>query len=157
MDIITPARVRERIIHWADRDEQTGCLVSRYSVGSHGYAQIGWHEGGRRIVTLAHRALWIAERGPIPEGMTVDHEECHNRKCVEITHLRLLTNLDNARRNKAGRDWPLDGTCIRGHHPTWWRPKGPTRSKGYCHGCRMEAQAKSRGATLKHDYTQPKF
>jgi hypothetical protein len=49
----------------------------------------------------------------------------------------LLTNLDNARRNKAGRDWPL-GTCIRGHGPEHWRPKCSTRQKGYCAKCRAE-------------------
>jgi len=92
----------------------SGCLESMYSRGSHGYAQIGWNEPGYAgaQMLLAHRAVWQAINGPIPEGMTVDHM-CHNRVCVEIAHMRLLTNFENARRT-AGRDWPL-GECVNGH------------------------------------------
>ena len=115
--VAIPERVYERIIHWADRapareDQEVGCLISRYSVGSHGYAQIGWNEGGKRTVTLAHLALWRYLRGQITEGMTVDHQ-CKTKKCVEESHLRLLSNFDNARRT-GGRDWPL-GQCANGH------------------------------------------
>lgn len=99
----------QRIVSHADRDEQTGCLVSRYSVGSHGYAQ-AWD--GETVV-LAHRIVWEWHNGPIPDGITVDHEDCHNRQCVEIDHMRNLTNLENARRNMPGRNWDL-GTCIEG-------------------------------------------
>jgi hypothetical protein len=112
-----PERVYQRVLHWTDRaepreDQEIGCLVSRYSTGSHGYAQVGWKEGGKNRVTLAHLALWRYEEGPIPDGMTVDHE-CKTKKCVERQHLRLLTNFDNARRTN-GRDWPL-GQCANGH------------------------------------------
>lgn len=145
--MVIPERVYERATHWADRDETTGCLVSRYSVGSHGYAQIGWNEDGERTVTLVHRVVWQRNHGPIPDGWTVDHEECRNPKCCEITHLRLITNLDNARRNKAGRDWAIGtGECIRGHSASHWKPKGEiTRSgrprvKGYCSECNKENQ-----------------
>lgn len=124
-----------RVIASADRDLETGCLISRYSTGSHNYAQ-AWD--GETVV-LAHRIVWEHERGPIPEGMTVDHI-CHNRKCVDIVHLRMLSNLDNSRRNRTRDDWPL-GQCVNGHDDaTYWRPKGPTRVKGYCHACRIEAQ-----------------
>ena len=127
-----------------------GCLNCTYSLGSHGYPQ-AWD--GETVV-LAHRIVWEHHHGPVPEGMTVDHRQdvCGNKRCVEIEHLRLLTNLDNARRNATGRDWPLDGRCVRGHDAKWWKPKGPTRQKGYCHGCRMEQQARSRGQRLRKDY-----
>lgn len=129
-----------------------GCLVCGYSTGSHGYAQ-AWD--GVTVV-LAHRIVWEWNHGPIPEGVTVDHEVCRNRRCVNIEHLRLLPNLDNARRNLQGRDWPIgEGECIRGHHQSWWRPKGPERSKGYCHGCRMVRQAEKRGTVLRLDYDRP--
>lgn len=125
----------ERIIAWADRDPETGCLVSRYSVGSHGYAQ-AWD--GVTVV-LAHRIVWEFNNGPIPPGMTVDHGgACFNRRCEEIAHMRLLPNLENARRTN-GRDWPL-GTCINGHGPEFWKPKGPERMKGYCSECRRIAR-----------------
>ena len=93
-------------------------------------------------MVLAHRVVWEHHHGPIPAGMTVDHI-CHNKRCIEIEHLRMLTNLDNARRNGPG-DWPLDGRCKNGHPASSWRPKSPTNMKGYCHDCRMVIQRRRR-------------
>lgn len=140
----------QRIMDRSDLNDD-GCRISRYSVGSHGYAQ-AWD--GVTVV-LAHRIVWEWHHGPIPEGMTVDHI-CHAQKCVEIEHLRLITNLQNARRNGPG-DWPLDGTCKHGHDESWWKPKEVgVRTKGYCHACRMEAQRLKRGdGPRRLDYTQP--
>lgn len=139
--MVIPHRVYLRILSWTDPGDE-GCLVSRYSTGSHEYAQIGWVEGGVRVVTLCHLALWRYTRGPIPEGMTVDHT-CRNRKCVRLEHLRLLPNLENARRNAPGRDWEL-GVCAHGHGPEHWRPKTEgLRLKGYCRACRRTAKGLS--------------
>jgi hypothetical protein len=90
----------------------SGCLISTYSVASHGYAQIGWTGEGMRTGTTAHRAAWVHVNGQIPDGMTVDHT-CKNRPCVNVDHLRLLTNYENGRRT-FGRDWPV-GECVNGH------------------------------------------
>lgn len=65
-----------RVTEWADRDESTGCLVSRYSVGSHGYAQATDGDGP----TLAHLIVWRYVNGPIPKGMTVDLTKPRVRK-----------------------------------------------------------------------------
>jgi hypothetical protein len=102
----TPRRVLERARDRWD-DGSHGCRISTYSVGSHGYAQLGWYADRTNHMVLAHRGAWEAERGPIPEGMT-DHM-CKQRRCVNVLHLRLLTNHENARRN-TGRDMPL-GRC----------------------------------------------
>lgn len=120
------------------------CHESTYSVASHGYAQIGWQDAdGKRHGTTAHRAAWAHHHGQVAQGETVDRT-CKNRRCVRIEHLRSLPNLENARRT-AGRDWPV-GTCANGHGPELWRPKGPTRKKGYCHACRMNIQRRRRAA-----------
>ncbi|WP_258794938.1 HNH endonuclease [Tsukamurella tyrosinosolvens] len=64
-------------------------------------------------MTLAHRAAWVhMTEVQIPEGMTIDHT-CKNRRCVNVAHLRMLSNYENARRT-SGRDWPL-GKCVNGH------------------------------------------
>jgi len=105
-------------------------------------------------VTLAHLVVWRYINGPIEEGMTVDHQECRNRKCIEITHLRLLPNLENARRTN-GKDWPLGG-CSHGHDVSWWMPKTATNQKGYCHACGLIKQARLRGQVLTVDVTQPR-
>jgi len=108
-----PKAVAERA---ATRYEVVGeCWLSTYSVGSHNYAQVGWQVGGRNYMTLAHRAAWTHHNGVIPEGMTVDHFDHCNHKCVNPAHLRLLTNSQNARRNRPGLDYPLDWTCPKNH------------------------------------------
>lgn len=139
-----------RIIAHADRSPN-GCLISRYSLGSHGYPQ-AWD--GRTVV-LAHRLVWTYQNGRIDDGLTVDHT-CKTRTCLEITHLRLIPNLENARRT-SGRDWEL-GKCVRGHDDaTNWRAKGPTRAKGYCAECRrLIALRKRRRVVLDRALTSPR-
>lgn len=90
----------------------SGCWISGYSVANHGYAQIGWREAGRNHMVLAHRAAWEKFSGPVPVGMTLDHE-CKVRRCVNPDHLRLMSNFENARRT-SGRDW-VSGKCPNGH------------------------------------------
>ena len=109
--IIIPERVAARAATRFVVDER-GCHISIYSVASHGYAQIGWKGGGERAMVTAHRAAWVHANGQIPHGMTVDHL-CKERRCVNVDHLRLLSNYENARRT-SGRDWPL-GECVNGH------------------------------------------
>ena len=138
--MMVPQRVYTRLITWADRDPKTGCLNSRYSLGSHGYPQVGWMaEGQHAPRTTAHRVMWPYLEGDIPDGMPID-PLCKNRKCIERSHLRLLTNFDNARRT-SGRDWPL-GQCIAGHDDKYLhtQPNGRTR----CTICRAEYQRRYR-------------
>lgn len=106
-----PERVAERA-YSCYTVSSDGCLISTYSVASHGYSQIGWCANGKRTMTTAHRAAWVHANGQIPAGMTVDHI-CKTRRCVHVDHLRLLTNFENARRT-SGRDWPI-GECANGH------------------------------------------
>lgn len=134
-----PPEVGERITHWADRAPQDRvpelgpCLISRYSVASHGYAQIGWTHEGKYQATTAHRALWIAVKGPLPDGVTVDHL-CHVRKCVEITHLRPLSNEDNAADNGQVKTNPTTTeVCGCGEFKTVGMVKG--KPKTYCRSC----------------------
>lgn len=123
-----PARVIERVLSRIVISAD-GCHISTYSTGSHGYAQVGWSEAGKSTVTLAHRVAWIASNGPIADGMTVDHT-CKQRRCVNVEHLRILTNYENARRT-FGRDWPL-GQCANGH-PVEGEPR-------HCPECNAEWQ-----------------
>lgn len=87
------------------------CHICSYSTGSHGYVQI-WNG---ETNTLAHRIVWEFNNGPIPEGLTVDHM-CHNRICVNINHLRLLSNNDNSSDNGQVKIYEADQPpCRKGH------------------------------------------
>lgn len=102
------------------------CWPWQQSCGSHGYGQT-W-DGS--TVLLAHRVVWTLTRGPIPNGMTVNHE-CRNRTCCNPAHLRLMTNVANAK---------LNGNAVKSHCK-WGHPftKENTRmnSQGhrYCRAC----------------------
>lgn len=81
------------------------CWNWKKSTGSHGYGQT-WD---RITVRLAHRVAWTLHHGTqVPEGMTIDHI-CHNRRCCNPNHLRVLSNSENASDN---------GMASRSHCPS---------------------------------------
>ena len=120
-----------------------GCVVSTYSVGSHGYAQVGWTENGRTVMHLVHRLVYQVVYGPVPDGMTVDHI-CRNRRCVNWMHLRLLSNRVNATLNGNA----LKTHCKRGHEFTPENTRYNTAGYRECVTCRRkqvrEAMARAR-------------
>lgn len=63
-----------------------------------GYGRFG--VGGQE--TGAHRYAWTLMRGPVPEGLEIDHL-CRNHGCVRPSHLEPVTRGENARRGLAGR------------------------------------------------------
>lgn len=58
----------------------------------------------------AHRLAYTLIRGPIPEGLVLDHL-CRNRACCHPFHLEAVTQAENKRRDA------LD-VCKRGHPRT---------------------------------------
>lgn len=51
-------------------------------------------EAIKTAIRFAHRVSYAFFNGPIPKGLMVDHL-CHNTRCVNPAHLRLLTNEAN--------------------------------------------------------------
>ena len=51
-------------------------------------------------ILQAHRVSYEAFRGPIPEGLQLDHL-CRNPPCVNPDHLEIVTNEENGRRGLA--------------------------------------------------------
>ena len=73
-----------------------GCIIWTGALDRDGYGQI--RVNGR--VVLAHRYAWECERGPIPDGLHVDHA-CWEPSCVNVDHLRLATPQEN-QQNRSG-------------------------------------------------------
>lgn len=82
-----------------DRGYDTPCWVWLLSENGTGYGKTVNDEG--RLV-LAHRHIYEQYRGPIPEGLELDHL-CRVRPCVNPEHLEPVTHLENCRRGNAGR------------------------------------------------------
>src|SRR5215475_3897979 len=86
----------ENIFSKTIRNEESGCLLYMGRLDEDEYARISC-QGKNRI---GSDAVYEMVHGPIPEGYEVDHI-CHNRRCVEPTHLRLLTHRQNVIHIKA--------------------------------------------------------
>ncbi len=55
-----------------------------------GYGRV-WYQGRR---WQAHRLMWILNRGPVDDELLVLHR-CDNRRCFNLEHLWVGTDLDN--------------------------------------------------------------
>lgn len=105
----TVARTPERVLQTIrERTEQTpaGCHLWTGRVDNWGYVRLnlsGWN-------TLAHRAVYEAARGPIPDGYEIDHvchtrdtscvrgPACPHRRCLNPDHLEPVSHAENGRR-----------------------------------------------------------
>lgn len=74
----------------------SGCVVWTGHLDREGYGQVV--VDGKPVG--AHRYAWEREHGPIPEGLVVDHQLCHERSCVNVGHLRVCTQAQNTYNRK---------------------------------------------------------
>ena len=66
------------------------CMVWRYALGRNGYGTL-MVEGNN---TTVHRAAYIQSKGPIPEGLQINHL-CNRPYCIQPSHLYAGTHQDN--------------------------------------------------------------
>lgn len=93
-----------------------GCWVWRGTTNEHGYGEIGMG-GDVAPVRRVHRVAYEHFKGPIPEGMTIDHL-CRNPSCVNPDHLEPVTHAENIRRGWRARPHWQNNTCKHGHPRT---------------------------------------
>lgn len=98
-----------------------------------GYGRFGWKKKNMQ----AHRVAFIELKGPVPEGLVLDHL-CRNRSCVNPSHMEAVSISENVRRGMAVTNKNRELThCRRGHEfnsantylKNGWR---------YCRACRRE-------------------
>jgi len=106
--------------------DENGCRKWTGSKTRDGYGRF-WMEGKN---TTAHRAAYLIEVGPIPDGLDLDHVKargCRSRLCTTVAHLEPVTSRENnlrgdsptaqnARKTQCDKGHPFDeaNTRIRG-------------------------------------------
>ena len=99
-----------------------------------GYGRYGKGPG----TTMAHRIAWEMEHGPIPDGLELDHL-CRVRRCVNPSHLELVTHRENVLRGEgiAARE-AVQTHCKYGHEftPENTLPQSCGRRGRRCRECK---------------------
>lgn len=88
---LTPADI-ERLMSKVDKTST--CWLWTGSTDSHGYGSFKLTTPEGRFDRGAHRLVWIALKGEVPEGLVLDHL-CRVRHCVNPDHLRVVTHTEN--------------------------------------------------------------
>lgn len=128
------------VAYWKSRtiQDERGCwLVQGFRYWT-GYSDFCYRGKSMR----AHRAMWTAAHGPIPEGLYVLHK-CDVRHCVNPDHLWLGTISDNKQDElKKGRNYEANRThCPRGHS---YAEYGVRQGKNQWRQCRICILGRSR-------------
>jgi hypothetical protein len=76
---------------------ECGCWYWTGATDSGGYAKFKL----RRATVEVHRYAYERLIGPIPEGLTLDHRNCTTRRCVNPTHMDVVTRSVNSTRANA--------------------------------------------------------
>lgn len=129
---------------WSRVDKADACWIWSGYVNSEGYGRLKFD--GR--LRLAHRVAYALIRGPIPDGLTLDHL-CGVKACVNPAHLEPVTAAVNYRRAvdagllaRNGDGQRQKTHCPKGHPydavNTYVTPSGSRD----CRTCRAAANAR---------------
>lgn len=104
--VISSAQTELRF--WSKVDKGENCWLWTGRTKPDGYGVFkNKAPNGRWKHVYAHRFAYETERGPIPDGLTIDHL-CRVRNCVNPDHLEPVTRNENMRRSRKPH-------CRRGH------------------------------------------
>ncbi len=125
----------EELAHLYALSSEDDCWRWRGASDPKGYGRVGRMINGKAVTKLAHRVVYEAWVGAIPEGLQLDHL-CRNHACVNPDHLEPVTQRENLLRGDTITARNAAKThCLRGHEftsdNTYVRPGG----KRNCRTC----------------------
>lgn len=117
---------------WDRVTKGDGCWLWTGAVSSTGYGKFTRH--------YAHRFSYELAKGPIPDGLTIDHL-CRVPRCVNPDHLEAVTIGENMKRGTApGAIVSRTNRCLRGHDMS----DAYVRKDGLGRACRTCFQIRNR-------------
>lgn len=137
-----PENLARRLLFCPPTTMPTGCIEYTGSRSRGGYGTVSVGGGTNRP---AHRASYELVRGPIPDGLQLDHL-CRNRICVNPAHLEPVTQRENLMRGEGPSAVHARQThCVNGHEftpeNTYYDAK---RNRRTCRACSRERQRRRR-------------
>jgi hypothetical protein len=98
--------IKERLLSKIRIDPETGCWEWTASCHQGGYGSIKIRVDGIAYTRLAHRVSYQEFKGPIPDGLELDHlchdpdrcaggKNCPHRRCINPDHLEPVTTQVN--------------------------------------------------------------
>lgn len=121
----------------------TGCW-SWTGATARGYGRIRAGRAPRFRVAQAHRVVYEALVGPIPDGLELDHL-CRNTRCVNPEHLEPVTGKVNTLRGIGGAAAKAAQThCIRNHPFDATNTRVAQNGTRHCRRCERDWHADKR-------------
>ncbi|MDX3315184.1 HNH endonuclease signature motif containing protein [Streptomyces sp. ME08-AFT2] len=128
--VVTPKDMARFWVKVAAPDSN-GCWLWTGKVNRYGYGDFGL----RKRLVKAHRFAYTVTRGPIPDGLVLDHL-CRVRHCVNPAHLEAVTQRENTLRGDAPSARRARLThCPQGHPYSKANTYVTSRNERKCRAC----------------------
>ena len=148
--------IAERFLDKISPEPNSGCWLWDASLDGKGYGQFMTSQNGKPKLLRAHRVSYEMHKGPIPEGLDLDHL-CRVPSCVNPDHLEPVTRSENLRRgNMRESNGKMAKThCQNGHEyreGTWRYYHPPKRRHPHrqCLICFRDNQNRNARKTCGH-------
>ncbi len=140
-----PERITKRLTK-----RRNGCWSWSGAHTGGGYACVWWNGSQRTL----HRVLYERLRGPVPEGLVLDHVVCEDKSCPNPWHVEPETNARNMLRSPLAPATinAAKTECVNGHSldDAYVRPDGRRRCRTCEQDRARDAQRNQRGIPLDH-------
>jgi len=127
-----------RFFKYIKINQETDCWEwAGYAAGRYGRFNLKSPKGW--LPFQAHRVSWSIFKGELTPGLVLDHK-CRNKICVNVDHLREVTDQVNTTQNSESFvAYNLYKThCPQGHEYTIENTRVSSRNGRYCLTCKRE-------------------